>query len=474
MKKIFNLLLIIALCSNAKAQITIDSTNIGYTCLDCDSIGVVPLPNSYGSLHIEVSGGVAPYFFSLTGDLPANLTPVNIVSSLGVGSYSQLCQDTFQLAITDNNGASTVFYFSTVPPLPPTFNIDSVSVLPDSTSNPDSGVIELHVTTNADSIFYKIKEQNNAFPLGSLGGWQNSTIFDSLPGGYSYKVYIDIYPKVLSCGTGQLDTGSTVLLIYVPLACENDGGAGLIVAPNACVGEVVNVDAYSFAGSGVNNFVIAENFGLGDGFNTPGPAPFTHIYTQPGTFWIDYLVMTSHGCQFYYTVPITINPLPVVNFIHTDNGAGLFSFIDGTSGVSISNWDWDFGDGNNSNSQSPNHQYSITGTYTVCLTVTSTGGCIDVICQSVTYSIATTLDQLNTKNGISIYPNPTNGIFTIALNSISTNASIVVYTVVGKEVINQQLTNTTTSIDLTKFDKGIYFVRIQNRDQLFTQRIIKQ
>lgn len=460
MKKLLTLFIIIAISINANAQIVIDSTNIVPTCLDCDSIGVVPLPNSYGSLYIEVSGGVPPYTFSLTGDLPANLTPVNIVSSSGIANYTQLCQDTFQLAILDNGGASSFFYFSTIPPPPPTFNIDSVSVKADSTNNPDSGVIELHVTTNADSIFYKIQEQNNSFQLGTLGGWQDSTIFDSLPGGYSYKVFVDIYPKVLSCG-GGLDTGTSVLLIYVPLACENDGFAGIIVPPSACVGDVVNIDGFSYPGSGINNFIVVENWDLGDGFNTSGPGPIPHVYTQANTYWINYMIMTSHGCTFYDMVPITINPLPIASYTSTDNGTGLFSFIDNSSGT-ISSWFWDFGDGNTSNAQNPNHQYAAPNTYSVCLTTTTINGCIDMVCGNVTVT-AVGLNELTDKAYFSIYPNPAKDQITIRFNEVQ-SGRISVRDVTGREVMIRTLHQSNkVSVDIVQLSQGVYFLSFKNK-----------
>ncbi|NCP45948.1 MAG: hypothetical protein GW818_05880, partial [Flavobacteriales bacterium] len=147
-------------------------------------------------------------------------------------------------------------------PTPPTFSIDSVTVKADSTNNPDSGFLELFVTTNADSVFYKIREQNNAFALGTLGGWQDSTIFDSLPGGYSYRVFVDIYPKVMGCGS---DTGTSVFLIYIPLACENDGFVSIAAPSDVCIGDVVTMFGMANPGSGVGNVVATEFWDFGDG-----------------------------------------------------------------------------------------------------------------------------------------------------------------------------------------------------------------
>lgn len=50
-----------------------------------------------------------------------------------------------------------------------------------------------------------------------------------------------------------------------------------------------------------------------------------------------------------------------------------FSFVDRSTGP-ISSWNWSFGDNGTSNAQNPTHTYSSPGTYTVRLTVASSGG----------------------------------------------------------------------------------------------------
>ncbi|NCP45120.1 MAG: hypothetical protein GW818_01495, partial [Flavobacteriales bacterium] len=72
-KKISTLFLISVLTLNLNAQISIDSSSIVKTCWDCN----IPIPPAFpGSIYIAVSGGVAPYNFSLTGVHPANVNPV--------------------------------------------------------------------------------------------------------------------------------------------------------------------------------------------------------------------------------------------------------------------------------------------------------------------------------------------------------------------------------------------------------------
>jgi hypothetical protein len=46
--------------------------------------------------------------------------------------------------------------------------------------------------------------------------------------------------------------------------------------------------------------------------------------------------------------------------------------------------EWDFGDGTTSTEKDPFHEYKYAGTYDVCLTITCTGWCYDVICKTIT------------------------------------------------------------------------------------------
>ncbi|MCW8897561.1 MAG: PKD domain-containing protein [Flavobacteriales bacterium] len=465
MQKFTALLLILILSVTLKAQITIDSTNIVSTCLDCDSI--VNPPNPYGSLYIAVSGGVPPFNFSLTGAHAANTTPVTATTTTGVTNYTQLCQDTFLLRVSNASGDTIYYNFSTTPPTPPNFNIDSVTARADSTNSPDSGFMELHVTTNADSVFYKIQEQNNSFTLGTLGGWQDSTIFDSLPGGYSYKVFVDIYPKVGSCG--NIDTGSSVMLIYIPLACENDGFALISAPTDVCFGDVVNMFGVNNPGSGTGNVITGEFWDFGDGNNYVGPSP-TYTYFQTGSFTIMYNITTSHGCTFFGFSPITVHTIPIANFTNSNNGTGAFVFTDvSTSSTSLTSWLWDFGDGNTSTMQNPSHQYASTGSYNVCLTVNNAGGCTNSYCDSVTYTSTIGINEQNASS-LSIFPNPVNDILTI--ENVAFNIDeIIILDITGKTIKTVLPTN--NKINVSALADGVYFIKIISNNQQLTTKFIK-
>jgi len=71
---------------------------------------------------------------------------------------------------------------------------------------------------------------------------------------------------------------------------------------------------------------------------------------------------------------------------------------------------------------------------------------------------------------ISIFPNPTNGIFTI--NGID-ECIIKIVDIAGREVYNEYTNKNNTAIDISNLEKGVYFVNITEENEVvYTQKII--
>jgi plastocyanin len=76
---------------------------------------------------------------------------------------------------------------------------------------------------------------------------------------------------------------------------------------------------------------------------------------------------------------------------------------------------------------------------------------------------------------VNIFPNPTNGKLTVVnQNIITPNTSLHVYNALGEEVYSVHSTQlqASTKIDLSPFHTGIYFVQIQNGENVYTKRIV--
>jgi len=85
-------------------------------------------------------------------------------------------------------------------------------------------------------------------------------------------------------------------------------------------------------------------------------------------------------------------------------------------------------------------------------------------------------DQKFELNNISIYPNPSNGIFNITLAD-KIPSLIEIYDLTGKIIESKKdiiISNDETTIDLSAVAQGIYFVKIIANNQQVVKRIIKQ
>ena len=76
---------------------------------------------------------------------------------------------------------------------------------------------------------------------------------------------------------------------------------------------------------------------------------------------------------------------------------------------------------------------------------------------------------------ISIYPNPNNGIFTIVADQVSENITYTITNLSGEMVLSNQILNgTTTSVNLSKEARGVYFVTLSTDKAITTKRIVVQ
>ncbi len=74
-------------------------------------------------------------------------------------------------------------------------------------------------------------------------------------------------------------------------------------------------------------------------------------------------------------------------------------------------------------------------------------------------------------NLISVYPNPTSGIFTIVSTE---NGILEISNVTGKNIYKSQISNLKHKINFSNEPKGIYFITIKTETKIFTEKIIIQ
>jgi PKD repeat protein len=123
---------------------------------------------------------------------------------------------------------------------------------------------------------------------------------------------------------------------------------------------------------------------FGDGGTSDEQNP-THEYAAAGVYTVSLTVEGPGGSDVltrsnYITVT---EPPPVAGFSGTPTSGPApltVTFSDESTGA-VDSWLWDFGDGGSSTGQNPTYLYDVTGTYTVSLRVSGTGGS-DVLTRS--------------------------------------------------------------------------------------------
>ncbi|MBI5538740.1 MAG: T9SS type A sorting domain-containing protein [Bacteroidia bacterium] len=147
---------------------------------------------------------------------------------------------------------------------------------------------------------------------------------------------------------------------------------------------------------------------------------------------------------------------------------------------------WSWGDGTFSSGPFPSHTYSVAGTYTICL------HCSFAFCASSSYCDSTYLQKSQNdviyvnvippatseiftnklSNLPKVYPNPTNGKFTITetdnikLIEVVNVLGKIIYCTIPENRLNK------SEIDLSNVPKGIYFIKVDNGDKVHVEKVV--
>lgn len=94
------------------------------------------------------------------------------------------------------------------------------------------------------------------------------------------------------------------------------------------------------------------------------------------------------------------------------------------------------------------------------------------------YDSTTDVQTLLSENGISVYPNPSDGMLNLKFGKDADRVEIAIYNSVGAKVFSDQIDNLTAgfiySKDFQQFEKGLYFINIQSGDMLGTLKFVIQ
>ncbi|MFK7747463.1 MAG: S8 family serine peptidase [Kordia sp.] len=95
----------------------------------------------------------------------------------------------------------------------------------------------------------------------------------------------------------------------------------------------------------------------------------------------------------------------------------------------------------------------------------------------VTYDIKRSDDLEIKKGDIRLYPNTTNGLTTLYLDSFDENKpnyDVEVYTLEGRRMKSFKMTKQTAQFDISDLSSGLYLVKVINGNTMYTKKLIKE
>jgi PKD repeat protein len=224
------------------------------------------------------------------------------------------------------------------------------------------------------------------------------------------------------------------------------------------------------------------HFGDGVFYTTKQIEPVTHTYAKPGKYKVILTVIDSTTkCTKKIIKNITVGTMcdsMFVYFKYVAQHDGLVNFI-AVSNKPNAKQVWqitNIADSSNSitiNDKNPSYRFTKSGTYRVCLTLTTSNGCAVTYCENIT------VKQVESESYVSCYPNPVtsgnirltvtlaqNEVMQVKVMDVSSNIKMS-FNVNGTRGAN------VITIPIDVLQKGQYFIEIKTNAVKKYSRFIK-
>lgn len=193
------------------------------------------------------------------------------------------------------------------------------------------------------------------------------------------------------------------------------------------------------------------------------------ITVSPASSAVYAVTGTSTICSDTASVGFTVYPSPTVSA--NSSGSVICAGQSSTLTCSgASTYSWNTGASVASVVVSP----SVSTTYTV--SGTNASGCTSSVTITQTVSLCTGIPSLASKEEPAfIYPNPNNGMFTVAVRDRGATVKVEIINSIGEVILEQQLGGELYKVDMTGVAAGIYMLRLSEYGHLiYRSGIVKQ
>ena len=259
-------------------------------------------------------------------------------------------------------------------------------------------------------------------------------------------------------GTTNDNVGQYRVKIYITVEV-NAPALGVIILQDEAEALVQLVEQLSGQPSGVNFKYYLRVIDLGTSCplldTTASATNLTACAPAPSPIDLDFTISNTTPCEGEsFTVDAVVSGNGVAPYTYEWSPANLFDTpAAATSNVTIAD----------------------AGTTTLTLKVFDSNGDSATVSKDVTVDVCVGIDNVEKLNNIRIYPNPSNGVFTVEGNFSASQIGVTVFNIAGKEVFADEFKNNNTNfsanINTTNLQKGIYLVKVSSENMVQYQRI---
>ncbi|MFH0866218.1 MAG: T9SS type A sorting domain-containing protein [Bacteroidota bacterium] len=199
----------------------------------------------------------------------------------------------------------------------------------------------------------------------------------------------------------------------------------------------------------------------------PNNLPNTVINNNAAIYfdYNDAVITNTTSNTVYDTTLLCTEPMPVSNFMFMQNG---FDFAFNSTSVNADYFYWSFGDDSISFENNPWHTFQNNGQYNVCLVASNNCFC-DTFCQTINVLITGIQNDLN--QYLKINPNPATDNIIIE----SPQQTVIEISNIQGQIIKSITANENhTTINISDFAKGMYFVKVKTVNRFAVKKFIKQ
>lgn len=339
--------------------------------------------------------------------------------------------------------------------------------------------------TSSSSIYqWSITSSSSTYSWSSVG----TPYAGALPAG-TYTVNLTVL------GSSVVPTCSSTVSQVLVVTCP---GFNAALTHTVMPGGVVNFDS---APTGtVAGYTYNSNWNFGDGNAASGNA-VSNTYASAGVYTVTVTTAETGttGCVSSATQVVNVTGIPCVanaNFTLTQTSTPLVWNAIPAYPYNVTAVQWSWGDGSTSNTLYTSHNYATSGTYSICLTVTTSCGSSSAVCssyfvfrsseaqQNLSMIQVNVIPPAGTPTGINnnelqladfnVYPNPASGEVKINFGGvINGDVKVSLYNVIGELVREIKIDNSVTenTINLDGVPSGVYILKTNSGNTIHAKKL---